>query len=86
MPNKHSDRETFFGNLRHILFCNVDTVMAGDFNCVPNTHLDKWGGDDTFGDKGITHLHTFADSLSLEDVFQVKYLSTHLITWFKQPT
>ena len=84
-PNKHSDRETFFGNLWRLAFRNVDTVMAGDFNCVPDTHLDKWGGDDTFGDKGITHLHAFADSLSLEDVFRVKNPSVKLFTWFNGP-
>ena len=84
-PNKHSDRETFFGNLWRLAFRNVDTVMAGDFNCVPDTHLDKWGGDDTFGDKGITHLHAFADSLSLEDVFRVKNPSAKLFTWFNGP-
>ena len=68
-PNKHSGHKTFFGNLWLLAFRNVDTIMAGDFNCVPDAHLDKWGGDETFGDKGIMHLHTFADSLSLEYVF-----------------
>ena len=81
-PNKHSERETFFGNLWRLAFRNVDTIIAGDFNSVPNVHLDKWGGDDAFGDKGITHLHSFADSLSLEDVFRVKNPSTKLFTWF----
>lgn len=59
--------------------------MAGDFNCVPDLHLDKWGGDDTFGNKGITYLHAFADSLSLEDVFGVNNLCAKLFTWFIGP-
>jgi len=49
----HSECETFFGNLWHLVFRNVDTIMVGDFNCVPDVLLEKWGGDDTFGDKGI---------------------------------
>ena len=84
-PNKHSDREAFFGNLWCLAFCNVDTVVAGDLNCVPDTHLEKWGGDDTFGNKGIMHLFAFADSLSLEDVFRVKNPSVKLFTWFNGP-
>ena len=84
-PNKHSDRETFFGTLWRLAFRNVDTIMAGDFNCVPDVLLDKWGGDDTFGDKGIPQLHAFADSLSLEDVFRVKNPTEKLFTWFNGP-
>ena len=85
VPNKHSNHETFFGSLWHLACRNVDTVMTGDFNCVPDILLDKWGGDDTFRDKGITHLHAFADCLSLEDVFRVKNPSGKLFTWFNGP-
>ena len=84
-PNKHSNRETFFGNLWDLAFRNLDTIMAGDFNCVPDTHLDKWGGDNTFEDEGIMHLDTFADSPSLEDVFRVKNPTAKLFTWFNGP-
>ena len=31
-PNKHSDHETFFGTLWRLVFRNVDTIVAGDFN------------------------------------------------------
>ena len=84
-PNKHSDRENFFATLWRLAFRNVDTIVAGDFNCVPDAVLDKWGGDDTFGDKGIPQLHAFADSLSLEDVFRAKYPTEKLFTWFNGP-
>ena len=82
-PNKHSDHEIFFSTLWRLVFRNVDTIMTGAFNCLPDVLLDKWGGDDTFGDDGITHLHAFADSLSLEDVFQVKnpVKTLHLVQW-----
>jgi len=58
-PNKHSERETFFRTLWRLLFCNVDKIMTSDFNCIPDVHVDKWGGDDNFGDKGIPQLHAF---------------------------
>jgi len=84
-PNQHSDHETFFGTLWHLMYRNVDTIMTGDFNCIPDILLDKWGGDNTFGDKGIMHLHAFADSLSLEDVYRVKNPGRKLFTWFNGP-
>ena len=84
-PNKHAERETFFSNLWRLAFRNVDTIMAGDFNCVPDVRKDKCGGDDTFGDKGITQLNAFADVLSLEDVFRVKHPVDKLFTWFNGP-
>ena len=84
-PHNYSKRETFFDNLWRFMFRNVDTIMAGDFNCVPDVLLDKWEGDDTFGDKGITQLNTFADSLSLEDVFRVKHPTDRVYTWFNGP-
>ena len=84
-PNQHSDHETFFGTLWCLVCRNVDTIMTGDFNCVPDILLDKWGGDNTFGDKGSMHLRAFADSLSLEDVYQAKNLGGKLFTWFNGP-
>lgn len=41
--------------------------------------LDKWGGSE------ITHLHAFADSLSLEEIYRVKNPSELLFTWFNGP-
>ena len=71
-PNDHSVRADFFGNLWRYAFRNLDTVMAGEFNCIPDTKLDKWGGDDSFSDRGVTQLNSFVRAFSLDDVFCVK--------------
>ena len=84
-PNQPSDRVTFFGTLWRLVYRNVDTIVTGDFKCVPDILLDKWGGDNTLGDKGIMQLHAFADSLSLEDVYRVKNPGGKLFTWFNGP-
>ena len=47
--------------------------------------VGKWVGSDTSGENGITHLHAFADSLSLKDVYRVKNPSELLFTWFTGP-
>ena len=43
---------------------------------------DKWGGDDSVGDKAITKLHAFTDSLNLKDFYRVSNPSGWLFTWF----
>ena len=47
--------------------------MGGDFNCIENLELDKAGGDALAGDKGSAELKDFVNSLSLCDVFRVKF-------------
>lgn len=56
--------------------------MTGDFNCIPDSRLDKWGGDATVADKGIMQLHAFVGPLSLKDVFCMKIMSWKLFTRF----
>ena len=39
-PNVHSDRKEFFDSLLRYAFRNLDSIVAGDFNCVPDVALD----------------------------------------------
>ena len=71
-PNNPSDRETFFNNLWRYVDRTGDHILTSDFNCVPNLRLDKWGGDDSLGDRGIPQLHAIVDCLALKDVFRAK--------------
>lgn len=47
--------------------------------------LDKWGGDDSFGDRAVTQLHALTDSLNLEDFYRVKFPTGPSFTWFNGP-
>ena len=47
--------------------------MVGNFNCVTHIQLDKLGGDDSFGNRAVTQLHTLTDSLKLEDFYRVQF-------------
>ena len=47
--------------------------------------LDKWGGDDSFGNRAVAQLHMFTESLQLEDFFRVWNPSGRLFTWFNDP-
>ena len=48
-------------------FPNLGAIVVGDFNCVPDVTLDKWGGDDSFGNKAVTRFHAFTESLQLQN-------------------
>ena len=55
-------------------------VFGGDFNCIENRELDKAGDDAQAGDKGSVELKDFVDSVSLCDVFRVKFPQRKLFT------
>ncbi len=44
-PNIEKDRKVFFVNLSRYLTCNRHIIMGGDFNCVENSTIDKFGRD-----------------------------------------
>ena len=62
----------FSGLLRHT-FLGIPLFLGGDFNCIDSLELDKAGGDFLAGDKGSVELKDFVDSLSLCDVFRIKF-------------
>ena len=47
-PNNHSERELFFDNLSRFKYPNLEAFVVGDFNCIPDIAIDKWGRDDSF--------------------------------------
>ena len=55
-PNNHCDRELFFDNLWRFKYPNLEAFVVGDFNCIPDVAMDKWGGDDSFGDTAVAKL------------------------------
>ena len=54
-------------------------------NLVPDIAIDKWGGDDSFGDRAVTQHHSFTETLALEDFYRVSNLSGKIFTWFNGP-
>ena len=52
---------------------------------MPDVALDKWGCDDRFGNRGVSQLHSFTNSLFLEDFYRITHPSGRLFTWFNGP-
>ena len=79
-PNDPRGRSKFFSGLWRHTFPGISLFLGGDFNCIDSLELDKAGGDPLVGDKGSVELRGFADSLSLCDVFRVKFPRRKLFT------
>lgn len=80
-----SDQKAFFDTLWLHTFHNIPTIVGGDFNCVPDVRKDKFGGDDSFGDKGILNLHSYTENLALIDIFRAKNPNDTMYTWVNGP-
>ena len=58
----------------------IPLFLGGDFNCIGSLELDRAGGDYRAGENRPIELKDFADSLSLCDVFRVKFPKRKLFT------
>ena len=84
-PNNHQECEIFFDNLWRFKHPNLESIVVRDFNCVLDIAIDKWGGDDSFGDRTVTQHHSFTESLALQDFYRVSNPRGKIFTWFNGP-
>ena len=84
-PNNHRECEIFFDNLWCFKYPNLESIVVGDFNCVLDIALDKWGSHVIFLEKAVMQLHSFTGSLALEDFYHVSNPSGNIFTWFNGP-
>ena len=64
---------------------NIESIVVGEFNCIPDVYLDKWGGDDGFGNRAVSQLHSFTEPLDLEDFYRITNRHGRIVTWFNGP-
>ena len=70
----------FFSDLWRHTFPEIPLFLGGDFNCIDSLELDRAGGDYRAGEKGSVEWKDFGNSLSLYDVFRVKFPKRKLFT------
>ena len=75
----------FFFYLWCFKYPNLESIVVGDFNCVLDIAIDKWGGDDSFRDRAVSQLHSLTESLALEDFYRVSNPRGKILTWFNGP-
>ena len=73
-------KSKFFSDLRRHTFHGIPLLLGSDFNCIEYLELDKAGGDAQASDKGSVQLKDFVDSVSLCDVYRIKFPERKLFT------
>lgn len=85
-PNTLQDRQTFFQETLHVLISsdllesNPTIIVAGDFNTIIDTALDKMGGDPNQRTPPSS-LTLLEETLSLSDSFRYLYPQKKDTTW-----
>ncbi|MES9885145.1 MAG: reverse transcriptase domain-containing protein [Sedimenticola sp.] len=80
-PNVPGDRREYFDLLVPHLTCAKNLIIAGDFNFVMDTNLDKIGGN---ANKGMLTSKLFKNiikTFSLEDAFRILYPDKKSVTF-----
>ena len=83
-PTNPQDRKVFFNTLWQYQPGNVNLLLAGDFNCIPDLDLDKFGGNPCSGNVGVAELNNFTSTNNLADVWRIKHPNDRVYTWHNQ--
>lgn len=79
--NDSAERVQFFENLWNYSCAGLPTIIGGDFNCVADLHLDKWGGNPQLLKPGAQALHSFTDTFNNVDVYRHLNKQGQEVTW-----
>jgi len=71
-PNSMSARSSFFDSLPTPP-SGFLPILAGDWNCVPDSKTDKAGGAEDLDDPSLIHLSKYLSSLGLTDTFRGRH-------------
>ncbi|PIK59485.1 hypothetical protein BSL78_03557 [Apostichopus japonicus] len=83
-PNRPSARREFFNTLPSFVPGSAPCVMVGDFNCVPDSGLDRLGASVSASpDAGITELERFTSAHLLADVWRHMHPCSTVYTWVR---
>ncbi|PIK43226.1 hypothetical protein BSL78_19917 [Apostichopus japonicus] len=83
-PNRPSARRDFFNTLPSFVPGSAPCVMVGDFNCVPDSGLDRLGTSVSASpDAGITELDRFTSAHLLADVWRHMHPCSTVYTWVR---
>ena len=80
-PNIPSQRKEFYVDLYPLLLSSRPTILAGDFNCVPDVSIDKRGGNASRGTGGWTELSSLLSDHDLVDAYRSKFPNQVAVTW-----
>ena len=83
-PNKDCELGVFFTDLNRFLTSSHENIMAGDFNCIVDAKLDKFGGDPNPRHSAIVYLNTLISRFGLCDIWRRRHKDGRNFTWTRK--
>ena len=79
-PNCGNERTAFFNNIQSFLVDDYENILAGDFNCVLNTIIDRQNCVEGT-EIGQSNLKNLMNCFDLEDVWRRRYPDVKDFSW-----
>jgi exonuclease III len=83
-PQTDSDRRIFFSSLDGFISEEFDNIIGGDYNCISNGKLDKFGGNPNARHFAATTLHGICTRHNLSDIWRDRHKDKRCFTWTAQ--
>ena len=83
-PQTDSERRTFFSCLDRFISEEFDNIIGGDYNCIVNARLDKFGGNPNARNSAATTLNGMCTRYNLSDVWRKRHKDIRCFTWTAQ--
>ena len=86
VPNNEADQVSFLEKLHNLMSKKSlsvldDIVMAGDWNVIRDSNLDKSGGNYNVKRKSVSKIEDIMSQFGLNDVWRIKNPNTRRYTW-----
>ena len=80
-PNMDSERGAFFTDLNRFLSSSQENIIAGDFNCIFDAKLDKFGGNPNPRHSAVFYLNELIARFALCDIWRRRHKDERNFTW-----
>ena len=80
-PQTDKERQTFYANLNDFISADHENIIAGDFNCITDQRLDKFGGNPNARHLAAATLQTICAQYNLTDIWRDRHKDERNYTW-----
>jgi len=80
-PTKVSQRMEVLKEIEFAFFSRRIVILGGDFNFIPNSKIDKQGGNLRYGTKGQNLMHNYCRDFLLLDIWRYRNPNKKQFTW-----
>ena len=81
-PNVPKERRNFFDILPEYIKCHTPSIMGGDWNCIENILLDKFGGDRVSDPSARASLQELLRGMKAAVIYRTLNPNDRLVTWY----